>query len=147
MTAAPDGRPVRRRTRLVLWPLAAVALGTLLGAVVVALTVIVVRAGSQPGEGFADLGIIVLGVLVGAVLGVTAAVLALVWVARRLFGRGRRLWPVLWSLAGVLALAVALSVVSGMLADAGVESEGLAVTGLVVLLVPSAAFLAWDRRG
>lgn len=147
MTAAPDGRPVRRRTRLVLWPLAAVALGTLLGAVVVALTVIVVRAGSQPGEAFADLGIIVLGVLVGAVLGVTAAVLALVWVARRLFGRGRRLWPVLWSLAGVLALAVALSVVSGMLADAGVESEGLAVTGLVVLLVPSAAFLAWDRRG
>ena len=137
----------RRRLSLVLQPLAVLVVAVVAATAVGWLAITLLTAGSDGSNGWADLGAVVMGMLVGVVAGLAVWVAGLVWLARRLFPRGRRAGAVVLALAFAAVLfTVALQVES----IPGPVSEGSDVLATIVVLLvagaPSIVFLLCDRR-
>ena len=121
------------------------------GAILMGLVLLLVRVLPRDGGSWADLGLLVLGMFLAVVTGVVVWVAGLARAARRLFDAGRRLGAVIAAVAAVFVLALAWSVLAGVLDDgAGLPraaSGALASLGvLLALAVPSVVFRLWDRR-
>lgn len=139
-----------RTRRLVLLPLLAVAAGVLVALVVGGLTLLLVGRMDTDRATMADLGVAVLGLVVAVGLGVAVWLGVLVRVAVRLFARGRRLAPVVWSAGSVFGLVIAWGALAGVVDDGAASGPGEALLWLamlVVLAAPSVVFVVWDRRG
>lgn len=139
-----------RRARLVLAPLAGAAAGIVVGASVMGLVVLLVRV--FPRDSWADLGLVVVGILLAVAAGVAVWVGGLLWAARRLFDAGRRLGVVIPAVAAVFVLLLAVAALASALDDVAglprVVSVSLAWLGvLVVLTTPSVVFVLRDRSG
>ena len=131
-----------RNRLLLLLPLGAAAAGVLVAALGIGATVLVANAiGSSPA--MTDVAVAVLGIVGSVAVGVLVWLSLLVVAARRLFQPGGRLAPVLLSAVGVLAVAVAGSIVAGATADdAGVVSAVVLAFALVgVVGIPAAVFV------
>ena len=133
--------PTNRRLRLVLQPLAVLALAVACAVVIGWLAVMGLSAGADPSNGWGDLAAAVTGMLVGAAAGLVAWVVGLVWLSRRLFPRGGRAGAVVLAVLAVVVLGVVLAWVGLNLRELG----GL-LLGAVVLAAPSVVFVLWDRR-
>lgn len=138
---AEQGRP----WRVPAWPLLAAVVGAAVGVGVGLAVAGVMRLTADPGNTWADLGAIVTGMLVAATVGAAVWVAGLVVAAWRLFPPGRRLVPVVWSVAVTLVAAVALSSLGGALADAGGAGGVWSATTVLLLLLPSLVFWLWWR--
>ena len=140
-----------RTRRLVLMPLLAVAVGVLVGGAVVGLAILLAGRTDTDRDTFADLGVLVMGLVLGVVVGVVVWLVVLSRAAVRLFPRGRRLMPVLWSAVAVFVLVLGWNALSGAFDDGAAlptqAADALLWVGmLVVLTAPSVVFLLHDRR-
>lgn len=140
-----------RARRLVLMPLLAVASGVLAGLIVVGVTLLAAGRLSTDRATFADLGLVVVGLVLAVGLGVTVWLVVLSRAAVRLFPPSRRLPPVIWSAAAVFALTVAWNATATALSDDAGGPPATAdallwVAMLLVLAAPSVVFVLWDRR-
>lgn len=139
-----------RARALWLLPLRAAGIGAGAGAVVVGAALL--AAGLVPTDpgSFADLGLAVGGLVLGAVVAVGTWFVGLVRVAARLFERDRRLNVLTAAVGAVFALAVLLGLVGGWLEGADLPrwvGGSLGWGAVVVLLAtPSAVFVVLDRR-
>lgn len=140
-----------RTRRLVLMPLLAVGIGVLVGMVGLGVTLLLAGRVDTDRATMADLGVVVVGLVVSVGAGVVAWLVVLARASARLFPARRRLAPVVWSAAAVLGLTILWNALAGQLgAGAGPDPAAadalLWVGGLLVLAAPSAVFVLWDRR-
>lgn len=139
-----------RAARLVVLPLAAAAAGIVAGAIVMGIVLLVVRGLPHDGGSWADLGLVVLGMFLAVAVGVAVWVAGLASAARRLFDAGRRLGVVILAVGAVFVLALAWTVLAGLLDDgAGLPratSNSLSTLGvLLAIATPSVVFRLWGR--
>lgn len=143
----------RERSRArVLWlhPLRAAGIGAAAGAVVVGVALVVAWFVPREPGSFADLGVVVGGLVLGVVVALAVWFVGLARVATRLFERSRRLDVLTAAVGAVFVLAVAFGLAGGRLEGADLPGwVGLTLgclAGLVLLATPSAVFAALDRR-
>lgn len=132
--------------RLVLGPLGAAVGGVVVTGIGLALTT-AAASGVETGEGLSLGGaaVAVLGSLAAVGLGGLVWLSMLVAAARRLFPRGARLTPVLWSVSGVFGVALLVAAYESL----GAVAEGrnvIVAVALAELLVPPALFFLLGRR-
>lgn len=141
---------MRRRRQLVFWPLVAALLGVVAAALVLGVTLLLLRVTPASDEPWGDLERIFWGILVAVVLGVVLWIAGLARAARRLFATGRRLAAGIWSTLAILATIVALTLVGALVdSDRLGDGVGRALMGCgfaLLLVLPSCIFLLWDRR-
>lgn len=140
-----------RPTRLVVLPLAAAVAGIVGGAIAIGLVQLAVGLLAQDGGTWTDFGLLVGGMFLAVAAGVVIWVAALGWASRRLFNAGRRLGPVILAVGAVFVLAFVWGVLIGALEDEADLTRAAsnilsAVGALLVLAIPSAAFVLWDRQ-
>ncbi len=131
--------------RFVLGPLVAAVGGVVVTGIGLALTT-AAASGVETSEGLSLGGaaVAVLGSLAAVGLGGLVWLSLLVAAARRLFPRGARLTPVLWSVGGVFGVALLAAAYESL----GAVAEGRTVivaVALAELLVPPALFLLLGR--
>jgi zinc transporter ZupT len=139
-----------RARRLLLLPVLATVAGVVVGVVVLAAVLLVVRPlQTEPGSR-STLGIVLLGVLLGAGCGVLVWLVGLVLAAHRLFPEKRRLGALAWSAGIVFTLAATANGITTALDDgAGLPLWAAALRWVVVaaaVLSPSVVFRIWDRN-
>lgn len=133
-------------TRFALPPLGAAVGGVVVTGTGLALTT-AAASGVETGEGLSLGGaaVVLLGSLAAVGLGGLVWLSMLVAAARRLFPRGARLTPVLWSVSAVFVVALLAAAFESL----GAAAEGMPVivaVALAELLVPPALFVLLGRR-
>ncbi len=127
-------------TRFALGPLGAAVGGVVVTGAGLALTEAVASGAEGPGGAL----VVVLGSLVAVGLGGLVWFSMLVSAARRLFPRGARLTPVLWSVGWVFGVVVLIAAFQSL--GAVVEAMPLLVAiAIVVLVVPTLVFVLRGR--
>ena len=124
-------------TRVALWPVGAALAGIVVGAIGLALTVLV--ANGADADGWGALGIAVMGGLASVGLAVLVWLSLLVAAARRLFPAGARLAPLVQSVAGVLGVVV-VGVAIENAGGGAVPAPVVLLGALAAMVVPSAVF-------
>ncbi|MEJ7771536.1 MAG: hypothetical protein WKF51_06515 [Geodermatophilaceae bacterium] len=93
-------------------------LGLVAALAVMGAALLLLQVMPESDQPWGDLGQIFLGILLAGVAGVVVWVVGLVRAARHLFASGRRLGVVIWSAFAILAVAVVLAIVGGLV-DSG----------------------------
>lgn len=127
-------------TRFALGPLGAAVGGIVVAGIGLALTEAVASGAEGPGGAL----VVVLSSLVAVGLGGLVWLAVLVAAARRLFPRGARLTPVLWSVSAVFGVVVLVAAFQSLGADAQAMPLLVAIA-IVVLVVPSVVFVLRGR--
>lgn len=112
-------------------------LGLVAALAVMGAALLLLQVMPESDQPWGDLGQIFLGILLAGVAGVVVWVVGLVRAARHLFASGRRLGVVIWSAFAILAVAVVLAIVGGLVDSDRLGDEagrGLLGCGLVLIL-------------
>lgn len=127
--------------RFVLGPLGAAVGGVVVAGAGLALT----EAVASGAEGLGDALVVVVGSLAAVGLGGLVWFSLLVAAARRLFPRGARLTPVLWSVGGVFGVVLLVAAFESLGPVVGATSV-IVGTAFAVLVVPSVVFPLLGRK-
>ena len=139
-----------RRLKLVLQPFVVLALAVVVAVVIGWLAYLGISAAQSTAadsrDGWADLAALAMGMVAGALVGLGAWVVGLVWLSRRLFPRGGRAGAVLRSVVAVAVLGAVLLSTGDVWVGSNVRELAGLLLWLAVLAAPSVVFLLWDRR-